>query len=52
MGRGIISTRSASVASSFKSRRPAVIVWMEYTCNLSGGTYKFVECEECKQKYV
>jgi hypothetical protein len=29
-----------------------VIVWMEYTCEVSGGTYKFVECEACQQKYV
>lgn len=29
-----------------------MIVWMEYKCNLAGRTYKFVECEECKQKYV
>jgi hypothetical protein len=29
-----------------------VIVWNEYTCKVSGGTFKFVECEECKQKYV
>ena len=29
-----------------------MLVWNEYSCNVSGGTYKFVECEECQQKYV
>lgn len=29
-----------------------IIAWNEYTCKVSGGTYKFVECEDCKQKYV
>ncbi len=29
-----------------------MIVWNEYNCQVSGGTYKFVECEDCKQKYV
>jgi hypothetical protein len=29
-----------------------MLVWNEYSANVSGATYKFVECEECKQKYV
>jgi hypothetical protein len=28
------------------------VVWKEYTCTVSGGTVKFVECEECRQKFV
>jgi hypothetical protein len=28
------------------------IVWKEYTCTVSGGVFKVVECENCKQKYV
>jgi hypothetical protein len=29
-----------------------LIAWNEYSANLSGATYKMVECEECNQKYV
>ena len=29
-----------------------MLVWAEYHCEVSGGTYKFVECEACQQKYV
>lgn len=29
-----------------------MLVWNEYNCKVRGETFKFVECEECKQKYV
>jgi hypothetical protein len=28
------------------------VVWREYTCTVSGSACKFVECEQCQQKYV
>ena len=28
------------------------IVWREYRCTLSGSACKFVECEQCRNKYV
>ena len=28
------------------------VLWNQYTCTVSGGCCKFVECEQCQQKYV
>lgn len=37
---------------STRIRRHSVLAWNEYTYSASGGAYKFVVCEKCKQKYV
>ena len=29
-----------------------MLVWNEYTCTVSGATFKFVDCEKCAQTYV